>query len=245
MNVQGKRVLITGGASGIGFALAQRFHRDGAQVIVCGRRPEALAEASAQLHGVQTLVCDVAEEANRQRLFEEVSAGGLDVLVNNAGVQVRPPTFDQPQDWQALQNELRTNVEAPIHLATLFIPVLLKSEAPVLINVTSGLAFVPIAWMPTYCASKAAMHSFTLSLRKQLEHTKLKVVEMAPPAVDTDLGGKGLHTFGVPLDEYADFAYSKLLEGDEEFGYGTAERSRRAGREELDAIFEQINSGQH
>ncbi len=237
-------VLITGGSTGIGFALAKRFAHAGSRVIACGRRPDALERAKADVPGLETVVCDVAREEERVALFDRVSRDfpDLNVLINNAGIQNRPPRFDEPQDWTALKNELAINFEAPVHLATLFVPFLVKQRDPVLVNVTSGLAFSPLAFMPTYCATKAAMHSFTLSLRHQLAETPLKVVEMAPPAVDTDLGGPGLHTFGVPLDEYADFAFAKLREGDPEVGYGPAERARTAGRADLDAIFEAMNA---
>jgi len=244
MDVSGSTVLITGGSAGIGLALARRFAEAGSRVIVCGRRVEALQEAERAVPGLVAIQSDVAQESDRVKLFDRVTREfpDLNVLVNNAGVQTRPPRFDQGAEWAALKNELAINFEAPVHLATLFVPFLVRQPNPALVNVTSGLAFVPLAFMPTYCATKAAMHSFTLSLRQQLAETPLQVIEVAPPAVNTDLGGKGLHDFGVPLDEYADFAFAKLREGDPEFGYGTAEQARRAGRAELDAVFSAMNA---
>ena len=96
--------------------------------------------------------------------------------------------------------------------------------------------------MPTYCATKAAMHSFSLSLRHQLRDTSVRVIELAPPGVDTDLGGPGLHTWGIPLEEFADFAFARLANGDAEVGYGTAEEARKAVSSAMNPIFMAMNS---
>jgi uncharacterized oxidoreductase len=165
---------------------------------------------------------------------------GLDVLVNNAGIQ-RRVRLTEPGEWEAVREEIAINLEAPVHLSTLFIPHLLRQERPAIVNVTSGLAFAPMAGVPVYCATKAALHSFTLSLRQQLSGTPIEVVEIIPPAVDTDLGGPGLHTFGVPLEEFADAVAARLDRGELEIPYGMAERSSRASRDELDAIFKRMN----
>lgn len=149
--------------------------------------------------------------------------------------------------WSRHKAEIATNFEAPMHLSMLLLPQLLTKTQSRIINVTSGLAFVPIASMATYCATKAAMHSFTLSLRQQLLSTSVGVIEIAPPAVNTDLGGSGLHTFGENLDEFADHVLAKLEESDEnvEFGFKMSERVRNASRAELDGAFKGMNSGAH
>jgi uncharacterized oxidoreductase len=116
-----------------------------------------------------------------------------------------------------------------------------SEERSAIVNVTSGLAFVPLAGVPVYCATKAALHSFTLSLRRQLSNTPIEVIEIIPPAVDTDLGGPGLHKFGVPVDSFADAVMTRLENGDLEIPYGFAEEASRASRKELDAIFERMN----
>jgi uncharacterized oxidoreductase len=241
MDIGSQTVLITGGASGIGWALAQRFVAAGSEVILCGRRAEKLAEAARQHRRIQTRVCDVARESDRVALAEWIARERprVNVLVNNAGIQNRIAV--DPGGWSAAHQELAINLDAPIHLSMLLAPELARRPNPAIVNVTSGLAFVALAEMPVYCASKAALHSFTMSLRRQLAQTPVQVIEIIPPAVDTDLGGPGLHTFGVPVDEFADAVIKRLAAGDLEIAYGFAERLSRATRDELDAIFAQQN----
>jgi uncharacterized oxidoreductase len=244
MNLSSNTVLITGGASGIGLALVERFIAAGSDVIICGRRAEKLAEVKVRHPHIKTLVCDLSKASERSALFAWVVRDHprLNVLVNNAGIQ-RYPTLASvtDADWPATQEEIAINFEAPVHLSTLFIPHLLKQHHPVIMNVTSGLSFVPIARAPIYCATKAALHSFTLTLRHQLAATPIRVVELIPPAVDTDLGGPGLHTFGVKLEEFMTAAMTRIEAGDLEVSYGFASQSSRGSRAELDAMFERMN----
>lgn len=244
MNLATNTVLITGGASGIGLALAERFIKAGSQVIAVGRRADKLSEAQTQLPGLHTRVCDVALAPDRQALLEWVQQefGQVNVLVNNAGIQNRIQLTDAALDWETQRQELVINLEAPIHLALLFIPHLRQQPNPVIINVTSGLSFAPAAFAPIYSATKAALHSFTLSLRHQLRDTPIRVLEIVPPAVNTDLGGPGLHTFGVPVDAFADSVLERLANGEEEVGYGTSEEVRNASRAELNTRFQQMNN---
>jgi uncharacterized oxidoreductase len=109
-------------------------------------------------------------------------------------------------------------------------------------NVSSGLAFVPAAFAPIYSATKAAIHSFTLSLRHQLSETNIKVIDIVPPAVNTNLGGPGLHTFGVPVHDFVNSVLERIQKGETEIGYGFSEESRLASREELNEMFKRINS---
>ena len=242
MDLGSNTVLITGGASGIGLALAERFLRAGSRVVVCGRREERLREVKGRHPEVFTRVCDVGEESERVSLYEWAVGEfpELNVLVNNAGIQ-RRLRVDGGEEWAPTREEIAINFGAPVHLSMLFAPHLLGRTRAAIINVTSGLAFSPLARVPVYCATKAALRSFTLSLRRQLAGTNVEVVEIIPPAVDTDLGGPGLHTFGVPLDEFADSAFERLGRGELEIPYGFAEASSRASRQELDAIFERMN----
>jgi uncharacterized oxidoreductase len=242
MDLASNSVLITGGASGIGFALAERFLQAGSEVIICGRRPEQLRAAQEKQPRIRIRVCDVAKESDRLSLCRWAVGefAGLNVLVNNAGIQ-RRLDLAQLEEWEHTRQEIAINFEAPVHLSNLLIPHLLKQQRPAILNVTSGLGFVPMARVPIYSATKAALHSFTLSLRHQLSHTPIQIVEIIPPAVNTDLGGPGLHTFGVALDEFADAVMAGMRNGDLEISYGFAEQASRASRAQLDELFTRMN----
>ncbi|WP_242920077.1 SDR family oxidoreductase [Pontibacter liquoris] len=244
MKLAGNTVLITGGASGIGFALAERFLKAGSEVIICGRREEKLQQVRQQYPTLHTRVCDVGDPADRVALARWVKQEfpKLNVFINNAGIQRRVAVADIGEAWEAHQQEIAINLEAPIHLSALLLPLLQQQPEAYIMNVTSGLAFVPGAFAAIYSATKAAMHSFTMSLRQQLAHTSIKVIELVPPAVNTDLGGPGLHTFGAPLNDFADAMIQGLENGEQEIGYGTSERNRKASRQEIDEIFRQMNA---
>ncbi len=244
MDIKNNIVLITGGATGIGFAMAKRFAEAGNKVIICGRRSSALAEAKKQVPTLNTIKCDLSKPAQRIKLYEKVRKEypKLNVLVNNAGIQNRPPAILKKQDWAPYELEIATNFAGHVHLCLLFSKSLAAKKRSAIINITSGLAFVPIAFIANYCATKAAMHSFTMSLRKQLEGTSVEVIEVAPPAVNTDLGGKGLHDFGVPLDDFADHVMKHLAAGDQEFGYQFSENAMFGTKEQRDQMFARMNS---
>jgi uncharacterized oxidoreductase len=247
MNLSNNTILLTGGATGIGLALAKRLRAAGSEVIICGRRADKLREAQTQVPGLHTYECDVADAADRARLASQVQADFpmLNVLINNAGIQNRFQLADLPADlaaWEAQRQEIAINFDAPIHLAALLIPHLRQQREPAIINVTSGLAFAPMAGAPIYGATKAALHSFTMSLRQQLASTGIRVLEIVPPGVNTDLGGPGLHTWAVPVDDFADSIVARLAAGEEEVGYGTSEAIRLASRAEIDARFKLMNT---
>jgi uncharacterized oxidoreductase len=243
LKLSGNTILVTGGGSGIGLALAKRFANAGSRVIICGRRKEQLELANQECPELIARPADISTERGRELLLQELTAEfpELNVLVNNAGIQNRPPPLTQPQDWSSHRAELATNLEAPMHLSMLFIPHLLKQLEPAILNVTSGLAFAPISFMPTYCLTKAALHSFTLSLRHQLKATPIQVTEVIPPAVQTDLGGKGLHDMGANLDQFADHCMKHLAAGELEFGFESAETRRLAVKQATDPFFHMMN----
>lgn len=225
MKKNGNTVLITGGTSGIGQALAERFLEAGNTVIVCGRRGDRLDELKKSFPGLHTRVCDISREEERVELFRWATAEfpELNVLVNNAGIQQRVNLLAADGDWDYYRQEINTNFDAPVHLTLLFVPHLVKQPSAAILNVSSGLAIAPGVWVPVYSATKAAIHSFTVSLRLQLSDTKVEVIEILPPAVNTDLGGAGLHTFGAPLNEFADSVFRDLDSGKEEIGFGGTE----------------------
>lgn len=245
MNLSGNTILITGGSAGIGLAFAERFIKAGNKVIVTGRRENALHHAKEKLPSLITRVSDLNKESERAALFDWVTTNypEVNVLVNNAGIQQRFNVLkaDATNNWSYYNKEIITNLEAPLHLSMLFAPFFANKEsATTIINVTSGLAFTPLAIAPIYSETKAALHSFTMSLRHQLSDTSVEVIEVAPPAVNTDLGGAGLHTHGEPLNAFADGIFDELAKGTMEIGYGSSVARLRMSRDEIDKYTENM-----
>ena len=239
MKLTGNKILITGGGSGIGLAMAERFVKEGNTVIICGRRESALEEAAEKLPSIITRQCDLAKENERVNLFEWISKehGDLNVLVNNAGIQNWMSVTDD-DFFQRANGEITTNIEAPIHLTSLF----LKLESlDTIMNVTSGLAFVPLTKVPVYSATKAFFHSFTVSLRHLLKSTSIEVIEVIPPALNTDLGGKGLHDWASPVSGFIDSIFAQLKEGKTQLTYEYTEQMSQAGQDVFKRVFTQIN----
>ncbi|AKD03557.1 SDR family NAD(P)-dependent oxidoreductase [Pontibacter korlensis] len=238
MNLAGNTVLITGGATGIGLALAERFLKAGSEVIICGRREDKLQEAKQKYPALHTKVCDVADEKQRVALYEWATQEfpKLNVLVNNAGIQRRGNFLEDQEPWEVRRQEIAINVEAPIHLSALFIPHLQQQDTAAIMNVSSGLAFTPGTFALVYSATKAAIHSFSMTLRHELAHTSIQVIEIVPPAVDTDLGGVGIHTMGVAVDEFTDSIMKRIEAGELEVGYGRSEKARLANRDEINEM---------
>lgn len=188
MKTSDNTVLITGGATGIGFALAEKFHTANNRVIIVGRNEAALSKAAAALPGITTRVADISVPADRERLVAEFS--NLSILVNNAGIQNNTPIAESTA--AEMEHELTVNFLAPTLLCRAFLPYMLKQNAAAIVNVSSGLALVPKQTAAIYCASKAALHSFSKTLRWQLECTSVKVFEVLPPLVDTAMtSGRG------------------------------------------------------
>jgi uncharacterized oxidoreductase len=248
MKSSGNTVLVTGGATGIGYAMAEAFSKAGNEVIICGRREKRLLEAQARLPGLHIRVCDVAREADRASLVEWATANfkGLNVLVNNAGIQ-RDIDFTRGiAEFLAGENEIEINLTSPIVLSGLFIPHLARKDGAAIVNVSSGLGFVPAAKMPVYSATKAGLHAFSMALRHQLKGLGIKVFEVVPPAVDSELNPEGRAKrggFKVDLQprEFVAAVMKGFAEDLFEIGYGTTERSLKASREDLDKSFQQMN----
>ncbi|GGG77511.1 SDR family oxidoreductase [Paenibacillus radicis (ex Gao et al. 2016)] len=246
MKLDSNTILITGGASGIGLALAERWIKTGNKVIIVGRREDKLAEAKALYPELHTYRFDVSKEEERLALFNQVAQEHPDVnvLLNNAGV-MRFIRLDGEEPWKDTEVELSTNLAAPIHLSMLFTPHLKNKEHSAILNVTSGLAHVPTSSAPVYSATKAALHSFTLTLRHQLAQHGVQVIEICPPHTNTDLGAPGANTAGVPLEEYADAVMESLAQGENEITYGWSKLTSQASRAERDEIFKQLNGVQN
>lgn len=248
MNIQGNTVLITGGATGIGFALAESFVQAGNTVIICGRREDKLKEAKKKLPQIHLRACDLSKEKERESLFNWAKENfrDMNILINNAGIQTMIDLKEGAHKPANGNNEIETNLMAPISLSAYFIPWLSKRKEAAIMNVSSGLAFVPIAAMPVYCATKAAIHSFTVSLRYQLRDTSIKVFELVPPAVDTELG-KGTaeegepEYRGLPPGEVAQAALSAMAENEYEIFVGEARDLAILSRTNPERAFQNIN----
>jgi len=239
MKLTKNKILLTGGATGIGLGLAERFISENNTVIICGRREAALKEAAEKLPSVITKVCDLAVEVDRIELYNWIAEhhSDLNVLVNNAGIQ----NWMQLEDndfYEKAEAEISTNILAPLHLTKLFCQL---NSLNTIINVTSGLAFVPLSTVPVYCGTKAFMRSFTLSLRHSLRDSNIEVIEMIPPALNTDLGGKGLHDAYPSVSEFVTSVFEQLKDSKTELTFGTSTDRVAANNETIAAYFKLMN----
>jgi len=239
MKLANNKILITGGASGIGLGLAERFIQENNTVIICGRRESALLEAAEKIPSVITKVCDLSLETDRIALYEWVAENhsDLNVLVNNAGIQ-NWMHINDTDFYEKSSAEITTNILAPIHLTKLFSNL---STLDTIINVTSGLAFVPLSAVPVYCSTKAFMRSFTLSIRHSLKDSAIEVIEMIPPALNTDLGGKGLHNNFPAVSEFVSAVFEQIKDGKTELTFGTSADRAEANNETITDYFNRMN----
>ena len=231
MKWNGNTILITGGATGIGLALAESLLTRENTVIVCGRSVRTLQAARAALPGLITCRCDVSDASGRRDLIEWLASNypRLNVLVNNAGVQYRPDFAAGSVKAAKVAEEIGINLLTPILLSAELLPMFKAQPAAAIINVTSALAVCPIAAMPVYCATKAALHSFTMSLRHQLAATAVRVIELVPPMVDTALGGVAGGAGAMTAREFAMEALAGLERGETEVLVGGARKLREQG----------------
>ena len=240
MNLANNKILITGGASGIGLGLTERFIQENNTVIICGRREAVLNEVKAKFPNVITKVCDLSDEKERIALYEWIAENhpDLNVLINNAGIQKWVSVTDA-DFYESMKTELSTNIEAPLHLTSLFIQL---NSLTTVMNVTSGLAFSPFAKVPVYSATKAFFRSFTISLRHILKAENIEVIEIIPPALNTDLGGVGLHDAHPSVSDFIVSIFEQLKQGKNELTFGTSETRLNASVPELKASFEALHS---
>ncbi len=239
MQISNNKILITGGGSGIGLGLAERFLQEGNTVIICGRRESVLNEAKERFPALITRTSDLTVASEREALYQWVEDyhPGTNVLINNAGVQQWMAVTDE-DFFPRAQAEIGINIEAPLHLTSLFVQ---SSALTHIINVTSGLSFVPLTKVPVYSATKAFFHSFTLSLRHLLQDRNIEVIEMIPPALNTDLGGVGLHDQAPSVSAFIDAIFEQLKAGKTELTFGFSEAMTKAGPEDLKQTFQRMN----
>lgn len=239
MKLSGNKILITGGASGIGFGMAERFIIENNTVIVCGRRQSALDEAAHKFPSIITRQCDLASATDREQLYQWISRehGDLNVLVNNAGIQ-QWMSISDADFYTRAKEELAVNIEAPLHLTSLFIQL---NSLHTVMNVSSGLAFVPLIKTPVYSGTKAFFHSFTLSIRALLASRNIEVIEVIPPALNTDLGGKGLHDHAPPVADFITSIFDQLKDGKNELTFGFSDVMVKSTPEALHQTFIRLN----
>jgi uncharacterized oxidoreductase len=228
-----KTIFITGANSGIGSGLARALHARGARVVLGGRNREALEAAAAQLPGAEVCVVDVANPTSVAACAKELEQRfpDLDTLINNAGIQ-RLISLSEPLPTEALDAEIDTNLKGLVAMSVAVLPLLRRQPRATLVQVGSGLGFVPLVSAPLYSATKAAVHAFTVSLREQLRGSTVKVVELIPPVVETSLhrGQARKPPRAMPLDRFVRAALAGFDAGDEEVTVGLARVLRIGAR---------------
>jgi uncharacterized oxidoreductase len=254
MKTTGNTILITGGGSGIGRALAEAFHRLGNQVIIAGRGQKTLDETTAANPGMKSLTLDVSDPKSIQSFAAQVTKDhpSLNVFINMAGIMQPENLLDEPFDLSTAEKTITTNLLGPIRLTTAFLPSLRKQPHATIMNVSSGLAFVPLTMTPTYCATKAAIHSYTQSLRYQLKATNVEVIELIPPYVQTTLMGdqQANDPNAMPLEEFITEVMDILQSqpNAKEICVGRVYPLRFAGepdQKKYEEFFEQFNASMH
>jgi len=253
MKTSKNTVLITGGTTGIGLALAEAFLAADNNVIVCARTEATIKSAKEKFPKLNAIKCDVAKENQREALYTWAMGEfpDINILVNNAGIQKRIDFKNGVSDLLKArgaegQDEIDVNLKATVYLTALFVPDLMKKKEAAIINVSSGLGFIPIARMPIYCATKAAIHSLSLSLRHQLKDTSVKVFELIPPTVDTNLdkGARAASAYkdrGIPPAEVAVAMMKSLGEDEYEITMGQSANLKKGALTNFDEIFARMN----
>ena len=250
MNITGNTILITGGGTGIGRALAEALHDRGNRVIITGRREGTLREVVAARPGMAWATLDVADPEAIKDFAAQVVRDhpALNVVINNAGIMLAEDLKAEPFDLDVVEATITTNLLGPIRLTTALLPHLRAQAASTVMTVTSGLAFIPLTITPTYNATKAAIHSWTQSLRHQMQGTSVEVLELAPPAVATDLmPGHAQNPNSMPLADYTQEVIGLIERGETPRGEILVERVkplRFAEVQGYEAMFERLN-GSH
>ena len=252
MKLSGNTVLITGGSTGIGLSLAESFLAAGNEVLICGRREDRLLDVQKKHPDIHIKVCDVSNENDRRSLVEWATENfnNLNMVINNAGIQQSIDFTKGTEELIEGENEIEINLVAPIYLSAMFIPFLSGKKESAIINVSSGLAITPGAGAPIYCATKSGLHTFTKCLRQQLSGTSIKVFEVLPPNLPTELNPKGRAKeaaksgnvpFCMSTEDYV-ASVMKGIENDEfEILNPYLDGLKNTVLAQLDQVFEQMN----
>ena len=254
MKMKDNTILITGGGSGIGRGLAEAFRRLGNQVIIAGRGQKTLDETTAANPGMKSVTLDVSDSKSIQSFAAQVTKDypSLNVLINNAGIMQPENFLEAPKYLSDAEAIITTNLLGPIRLTAALLPSLRTQPRATIMNVSSGLAFVPLAMTPTYCATKAAIHSYTQSLRYQLKATKVEVIELIPPYVQTTLMGdqQADDPNAMPLNEFITEVMD-ILQSQPNAKEICVKRvyplrfSAEGGQEKYNDFFQQFNDSMH
>ncbi|WP_047547537.1 SDR family oxidoreductase [Psychroserpens sp. Hel_I_66] len=247
MKYNNQKVLITGGSSGIGLALAKKFIENDNIVIIIGRNLSKLEKVKVENPKIHIFQIDVTDDAEVRMLVDDIEEkfDGIDILVNNAGVMNLVDAGNEENDLQKQMQEIEINYNSPIRLLHYFLPQLKKSNHAVLVNVSSGLAYIPFAQAPVYSGTKSALHFWTKSIRPQLKPHHIKVVELLPPVVKTEIFD------GIDVSEadfkpilpqkLADIFWKDYIKGKEEITPGMSSQLKLMSRLAPKFIFKQLN----
>ncbi|SEF93436.1 uncharacterized oxidoreductase [Halpernia humi] len=247
MKLSKQIVLITGGGSGIGLALAKKFLENNNTVIITGRNLAKLQKVQAEFPKINIFQSDVTDDAEVRMLADDISQKfeGIDILVNNAGIMNLVDAGNEKNDLQKQMEEIEINFNSPLRMFHYFLPQLKKSKNAALINVSSGLAYVPFAQAPVYSGTKSALHFWTKSIRPQLKPHNIKVIEVLPPVVKTDIfdGIEASEDDFKPIlpQKLADLFWKDFIKGKEEITPGMSSQLKLMNRLAPKFIFKQLN----
>jgi uncharacterized oxidoreductase len=245
MKISGNTILITGGGSGIGRALAEALHARGNKIVIAGRREAVLDAVTAANPGMEAMLLDIQDEADIVAFARQAVARfpNLNTVINNAGI-MKPENVPAADNLAIAEETIATNLLGPIRLTTALLPHLLKQPQATVLTVSSGLAFVPLAATPTYSATKAAIHSWSIGLREQLRNTSVEVIEIAPPYVQTELLGphQAVDPAAMPLADFTKEVMA-LLETQPEAAEIIVERCKPLRFAEATGSFAQVFAG--
>lgn len=242
MDFQGKRIVITGGGSGIGLELATRFAERGANVIITGRNLDKLKAAAEGNANLTPFVCDVSKDEDMIKLRDAMEKeGGIDMLVNNAGVMHKYDVKDANYPIANNFQEVDIDINGVIRGVHYFLPMLMKRKEAVIMNVSSALAYIPMASAPVLCGAKAFVHSYTQSLRIQLRNTNVRVVEILPPGVETPMTMDDDGFDKMPLKDFGDAVMKSFQAGVNEITPGLSWQLWLLSRVAPNFILKQLN----
>ena len=248
MNKSQQIVLITGGSSGIGLALAKKFMENDNTVIITGRNLSKLEAVQKDFPKINIFQSDVTDDVDVRKLADDIQAKfrGIDILINNAGIMNLVDSGNENNDLQKQMQEIEINYNSPIRVLHYFLPQLKESKNAVLVNVSSGLAYVPFSQAPIYSGTKSALHFWTLGIRPQLKSHGIKVIELLPPVVDTPLAHRADiaeddNLKPMPTDKLADIFWKDFINGKEEVTPGISKQLKLMSRLAPKFIFKQLN----